>query len=118
MVQLPESFRRFMAEMELERREALLRQIAADPAKHKLTLVMTEKGASTRYWKAGIDGRGREIRFGYTCWRNAAGYFLSFREVVNKDGTGFRDKFAARKVRKRAAALAQARANRFSEKSA
>lgn len=95
-----------------------------DPKAHKLTLIMAEgKPASYRYYDAGKDGRGWEVRFGYTCWRNAAGYFLSFRETIPPKGSKAkyalkRDMFAARKVRKRARALAERRATAFKENSA
>lgn len=68
----------------------------ADPVKHKKTKLF-RGGLRYRYWPAGKDGRGREIRFAYTTTRNVAGYFLGFREVVKKDGSGFRDDWFAHK---------------------
>lgn len=99
--------------------EAKLRKIAADPKGNKLTMLMGEgQNTNWRYWSAGKDGRGREIRFAYACHRNAAGYFLGWREIVNKDGTIKRDQFFARKVRKRASELQKKRAAAFKAKRA
>ncbi len=101
--------------------EIELEEIEADPKKHKLTKIMGPKGSSYRYYSAGKDGRGWEVRFCYSCWRNAAGYFLGWREVIPPKGStanhaGKRDKWIARKVRKRAAKLAKRRADAFKEK--
>lgn len=64
----------------------------ADPVKHKLSKLFENN--SYRYYGA-KDGRGREVRFCYSCHRNVAGYFLAWREVVNKDGSGKRDGWIA-----------------------
>lgn len=83
----------------------------ADPRAHKLTRV-TE---NTRYlyYSAGKNGKGQAVRFCYATHRNVAGYFLGWREVIRKDGTGKRDMWTARKGRKAVAELARKRANRI-----
>lgn len=106
------TIRRLWAEIQLADQERMLREIAKDPAKHKLTRIMTEKGTGYSFWPAGKDGRGREVRFCYASWRNAAGYFLTWREVVGKKQTK-RDMWAARKVRRDASAFAHKRAKAF-----
>lgn len=105
-----------------ERRE--LEAARRDPARHKLTRLM-EGSARYRFWSGGVDRRGRTVRFCYCTGRNVAGYYLTWREVVTpakrhgkyKEGdlvsTTTRDQWAARKVRRKAAALAQQRAQRF-----
>lgn len=92
-------------------RDAEAARAQADPKAHKLTRVMTA-GASTgyRYFRAGRDGRGREVRFCRASHRNAAGYFLTWREVVSKAQTK-RDQFAARKTRAAAEEVARRRQN-------
>ncbi len=102
-------------------RETEVALIEADPNKYKLTRIMGPKGSSYRYFDAGRDGRGWQVRFCYSCWRNAAGYFLSWREIIPPKGSkakfgGKRDKFAARKVRKRARTLAERRCEAFKAK--
>lgn len=82
----------------------------ADPAKHKLTRVTND--TSYRYWGAGQDGMGREVRFCWTTHRNVAGYFLGWREVVGKKATK-RDKWIARKSRAAATELSRRRQNAF-----
>ena len=108
-------FERIWLELQGEANQRQRERIAANPKGHKLTLVMRDH-CRTRSFTAGLDGWGRSIAFGYTTGRNQAGYFLSFRTVFKKDGTGKRDRWAARKVRHRAAALARARTERFREK--
>lgn len=110
------AIREILLGMEVDRRETLKKRAQANPKANKLTTVMA-KSANYRYFSGGKNKRGDRIVFCYSCWRNAAGYFLSWREVtykrVRKDGTaGKRDQWAARKVRKRAAALAKRRAER------
>lgn len=87
---------------------AELARVKADPIGHKLTRLMEEgKPASYRYYKAGKDARGREVRFAWCTNRNAAGFYLGFREVYDpKRQTIKRDQFTARRVRARVSELA------------
>jgi hypothetical protein len=78
-------FWRDMERSSMEREEAAAK---ADPVKHKLTKVFSGP-MNYRYYRT-KDGRGREVRFCYSTVRNVAGYFLAWREVLNKDGTGKR----------------------------
>lgn len=90
--------------------------IRRDPAKHKLTLLM-DGPLRYRFWRAGKDGRDRQVRYCYSTGRNVAGYYLSWREVVGKRG-GKRDQWAARKLRKAASELARKRAEAWKAKRA
>lgn len=111
-------------EMELEAQRRETETARRDPAKHKLSKLM-ESGSNYRFWSGGKDGRGRTVRFCYSTGKNVAGYYLVWREVVTpvkrkgkpKEGdlvsTTARDQWAARKVRKRACALAEERAEKF-----
>ena|SRR5213076_3158926 len=88
----------------------------ANPQAHKLTRVF-EQRTSYRYWRAGKDGRGREVRFCWSSHRNVAGYFLGWREVWSKkQREGKRDQYLARKVRKRVEEVAKRRADAFKAK--
>lgn len=86
----------------------------ADPAAHKLSRVF-EEGLAYRYWPAGLDGRGRKVRFCWSSHRNVAGYFLAWREVVGKAETK-RDQWSARKLKRAAEELARRRQNAFIDK--
>jgi len=83
----------------------------ADPLGHKLTRVM-EKPMSYRYVSAGKDGRGRFIRFCWTCHRNVAGFFLGWREVTSKRQVK-RDHWLSRRTRRRVEEVAERRATAF-----
>lgn len=89
----------------------------ADPKANKLTRVMEGK-YGMRYWwlYAGKDGLGRKVWFCWTRHRNVAGYFLGWRQVENKKGLIKRDQWIARKVKKRAKAVAERRAAAFRAK--
>jgi hypothetical protein len=95
---LPDDIQEFIAEQYAHSQQRVLERIKADPVKHKKTLLF-DGPMRWRYWSA-KDGRGREVRFCYTTTRNAAGYFLGFREVINKDRTGKRDDFFAHRRKK------------------
>ncbi len=99
----------------------LRRQRAAaelDPKAHKLSMVFPT-GANYRYWDAGVDGIGRAVRFCWSTRRNAAGYFLTWRELRTKRGKGRhrigerwrRDQWLARKARWRCKRKAEQRAD-------
>lgn len=98
-------------------RAATFSKAKADPQAHKLTKIMDEgKSASWRYWSAAPDGLGRQVRFCWSCNRNAAGYFLGWREVVSKNGTIKRDRFLSRKLKHRVREIAAARRDAWNAK--
>lgn len=92
----------------------------ADPKKHKLTRVMEGK-YGMRYWwiPVGKNGKGQKVYFCWTRHRNAAGYFLGWRETHSvprgkqKRQTIKRDQWVARKAKWRAKAVAERRAGKF-----
>lgn len=105
---LPEPIQTMLLEMEVDRRERLIAACKADPVKHKATLQF-DGPLRYRYYNAGVR-RGRSYRFGWTTTRNAAGYYLSFREVYQlKRKQGFRDQIVASKTRSICKAKALAR---------
>lgn len=109
--QLNEAFSGILMRFEIERREQLYEQIAADPVKHKTTLQWPKgsNGPSIIFYEGGVS-RGVRRRFCYTANRNAAGYFLSFVEVYHlKKRMGERKEFRASKTRR----LMDARAKRM-----
>ena len=93
-----------LAEAAAEREAA---KVDADPEAHRTTLLMQEgKPHSYRYWIGEPDAEGREVRWCYSCWRNRAGYFLTWREVWDaKKGEGRRDRWGSQKKRNAAATL-------------
>src|SRR5690606_20092885 len=88
-----------------------IREAAArDPAANKLTTVFPRDGhANYRFWRSKAGPRMREVRFCYSTGRNAAGYFLTWRERDCGRGVWKRDQWAARKARKAARSLAERR---------
>lgn len=95
------------AQMERERDAA-----KANPLKHKLSTVMEAGQLSSRHWGVLRDGRGRRVKFCWSCHRNVAGFFLAWREVetpVRRKGkpkpgdvlsTIVRDQWTARRTKK------------------
>lgn len=76
-----------------------LARIEEDPKAHAATRIMGNgRPARYRYFSA----KRRGVRFCYLVHRNAAGYFLAFREVRRKNGSGFRDQFTPFKSKKSA----------------
>lgn len=103
--------------LESDYQDAELSRIAADPQKHKLTTLMPSGSRlSYRYYPAGKDGKGRTVRFCWSTERNAAGFYLGWREVISKSGKGKRDMWAARRIKRRLAELAQRRAAAFRDR--
>ena len=110
-IRLPPELENFMLEMEVSRRQALIARCKADPVGNKLTLQF-DGPMRWRYYDGGTR-HGRSYRFCYTTTRNAAGYFLFFREVRSfRKGTGKRDQFSASRKKSICAARALARFKR------
>lgn len=80
----------------------------ADPLAHKLTRVMEDgKPPSYRYWCRELtNGKGQRVRFCWTVHRNAAGFYLGWRETWRKDGRVVRDQFISRRVKARCIGIA------------
>lgn len=77
----------------------------ADPEANKLTRAFDGE-MRWRYFDAGTDGRGWKVRFCWSTTRNAAGYFLGWREIEPAEGSKAkfamkRDQWIARKARHR-----------------
>ncbi|MGH9806638.1 MAG: hypothetical protein ACRD9W_05160 [Terriglobia bacterium] len=82
----------------------------ANSAKHKLSRWFDD--SRYQYWDAGKNGRNQTVRFAYSSHRNIAGYFLTWREVIGKQGRK-RDQWSARKSRTACADIARNRYNKF-----
>ena len=96
-MRLPPEIERMMLEMQVAQIERLEREAKADPVKHKLCMVFP---GGPRYRYFAKQRRGLVIRWCWSVNRNAAGYFLSWRETVNaKRGGGKRDRFVASRTR-------------------
>lgn len=89
------------AEVMAAERLRVLEEIAEGKAeKHRKTTIMPD-GAGYRYYTGQPDAKGREVRWCYSTKRNAAGYFLAWREVWDSGkGEGFRDEFMAHKIKR------------------
>lgn len=84
-------------------REKELAAVRRDPEAHRLTRLM-EPGRSFRYRYAdgGRDHTGRSVRFCWSTWKNAAGYYLAWKERRGERGQGERVGWTAHKTRKAA----------------
>jgi hypothetical protein len=92
--------------------DAELKRVKANPEANRLTLIF-ENGTNYRYFRTERNKGGPEVRFCWTTKRNAAGYFLAFREIIYKKGTSERDQLVADKVKRRLIELSQRRASEF-----
>lgn len=82
-----------------------------DPLGNKTTRVF-DKGVSTsyRYYGGKRNGKGQRVLFCYSVHRNAAGFFLGWREVWMVNGTVKRDRWVSRRVKARCIEIAKRRA--------
>lgn len=97
--------------------ERSVKRAKADPVGNKTTRIWdADARMSWLYYFAGRDGRGRRVLFCYSTTRNAAGYFLGWRQVTNKDGSGKRDQWTASRTRKRMSETAKRRTEAFRAK--
>lgn len=105
-------FDQIMTEQELIR-------VREDPNKHKLTRLFPPGKTNYNYITtlpidSDPDG-AEEILFCWSCWKNEAGWFLSWREVLY-DTWGEREGWQAHKTRKHAAHISEYKANQHDEK--
>ncbi len=86
------------------------------PRDHKLSLTAARGSTRLTFINAGRDDEGFRVRFGYSVKRNAAGYFVAFRERWRSDsgrGRKLIDPLGARQRRNDAVELAQRNAEKF-----
>lgn len=104
-----ELFRSF-AQMNNEREATAAK---ADPVANKLTRVF-DPGISPnyRYYTAGVNGKSQRIVFCWSTHRNAAGFYLGWRETYRKNGDVKRDMWLARRVRSRCKDIALSRSTK------
>lgn len=98
----------FFAELEQAHCARLSKAAHLDPEANKLTRVF-DHGASYRYY-SGKPGKYQRVCFCYSVHRNAAGYFLGWREVYMKNGTVKRDRWLARRRKTACIEIAKRRA--------
>jgi hypothetical protein len=102
------------AGVERDRQRDQLAKIQKDPEAHRLTRLMAPGARlSYRYEDGGEDHTGRTVRFCWACHRNAAGYFLAWRQNQGADGQGERVAFTAHRQKKAARAWSQRWATEF-----
>lgn len=112
-------FQRMWLEMEADAAKRRIERAKADPLGNKLTTQFEGQSMNWHYAATLRDGRGRRVRFCWSCHRNAAGFFLGWREVWDaKRGTGKRDQWVSRRVRKAVAEIARRRTAAFRAKHA
>lgn len=109
MVAFPEPIQRLMLEMQLEANERQRAAVLADPVKHKLTLHFPEDARMNSMFYRVKKATFPEVRYCYATGRNLAGFFLGWRETINRDGSGKRDQWVARRSRKAVCAIAERR---------
>ena len=96
------------AELEQAHCNRISREAKADPLAHKMTRVF-EHGTSYRYWGPVKNGKGQKVRFCWSRHRNAAGFFLGWRETWMKNGTVKRDQWLSRRIKARCEDVAKRR---------
>lgn len=96
----PPEIQRVMLDLQIDQMERDRKRVLADPVAHKLTLYFPEgsRGPNWRYVKVEKAGFP-QVRYCYSTSRNLAGYFLGWRETINRDGSGKRDQWVASKRR-------------------
>jgi len=93
------------AQMERERAELEAERVRKDPKKHKLTRLFpagVDPERRHRGFDAGTGPNGRRVWFVYSTARNAAGYFLTWRQTEHPDGRVVRERWCAHKLRRAA----------------
>ena len=86
------------------------------PRDHKLSLTAGQGSTRLKFITAGHDDDGYRVRFGYSVKRNAAGYFVAFRErwrSASGRGRKLIDPLGARQRRDDAVELARGNADKF-----
>lgn len=101
------------AEMQQSANKREAEQAKADPLTHKTTRVFDPGvSANYRYWGPVKNGKGQKVRFCWSTRRNAAGFFLGWRETWMKNGTVKRDRWYSRRVKARCSEIARSRYER------
>lgn len=96
------AFARMLDDIEDAGRRIAIREAKANPREHKLTRVF-DRPATFRFWDTvpRLDGF-QTVAFCWSCHRNAAGYFLAWREIATPStGKVVRDQWKAGKVKAR-----------------
>ena len=102
-----------LRDMALTQQRWAVEDAQKDPKKYKLSTIIADgKPASARYWRGGKNAEGEQVDYGYACWKNIAGYYLSWREIENPTEIK-RDRFCAHRTRKRASGFAKECADLF-----
>jgi hypothetical protein len=105
------TFRELLISFEKMNMEREQEAAKADPLANKLTRVFDQGvSASYRYYGGKRNGKGQRVMFCYSVHRNAAGFFLGWREVYMKNGNVKRDQWVSRRVKARCIEIAKRRA--------
>lgn len=96
------------AELEQASNKRLAEAAKADPLQHKMTRVF-DPGVNTnfRYYGPVKNGKGQKVMFCYSIHRNAAGFFLGWRETHMKNGAVKRDHWVSRRIKARCIEIAR-----------
>ena len=73
--------------------------------------LIPEHGSINWRYRRATDGHGREMRFCWSVGRNAAGYFLAWREYATADGTIHRTDWTAHRKKSTCAEICANRAS-------
>jgi hypothetical protein len=94
--------------VELADQRVELARIRSDPKAHRLTRLMAPGAKlSYRYTAGGTDHTGRTVRFCWSVHRNAAGFFLAWKELRGEKGQGERVGWTAHEKKYAAKAWAE-----------
>lgn len=90
-----------MLERDIARAERA--RVLRDPEGNRTTLHFGDNATTVRHFWAGETADGDRVWYGYSCWKNLAGYYLSFREIdyskPRGELAGKRDTWQAHKKR-------------------
>lgn len=103
---IEERLSQFFNELELADHRRKLKAIEADPKAHRTTTMMGPKGSSYRCVEGEPDHTGRRVLFCWSCWKNAAGFYLAWKEE-HGDDCFKRRAFTAHRTRKAARAWSE-----------
>ena len=107
---MPQELQLMLLEMHVAEHDRIRREAAADPEKHKRTRVFPRDGNTNyQFYESKRGPRMKPVRYCYSSGRNAAGYFLTWRERELPSGSWARDQWVARKKRKACAEMARKR---------
>lgn len=100
--------------MSADQKARILQKVKERPTEWRLAVVF-KTTHQPQAWDAGVNGRNQPVRFLVSTQRNAAGWYLGWREVANKNGSKETYDYICEKERERCRERILARALRYAE---